>query len=57
MALRRASWCDLVQANVFIWADFAGWTGWDVLTVLDEWKMAQVTVLVEVEKVKMVVVC
>ena len=46
----------LVQANPLIWADFAGWTGWEVLTVLDEWKMALVTVLVEVE-VKMAVVC
>ena len=27
------------------------------LTVLDEWKMAQVTVLVKVERVNMVVVC
>ena len=49
-----------MQANLLIWADFAGWTswtGWEVLTVLDEWKMALVTVLVEVERVKMVVVC
>ena len=51
MALRRAGWCDLVQANLLIWADFAGWT------VLDEWKIALVTVLVEVERIKMVVVC
>ena len=39
----------LVQANLLIWADSAGWTGWEVLTVHDEWKMALVTVLVEVE--------
>ena len=44
-----------MQANP--WADSAGWTGWEVLTILDEWKMALVTVLVEVERVKMVVVC
>ena len=37
--------------------DFAGGTGWEVLTVLDEWRMALVTVLVEVERVKVVVVC
>ena len=50
---------QLVQANPLIWADFdsAGWTGWEVLTVHDEWKMALVTVLVEVERVKMAVVC
>ena len=53
MALKRAGWCDLMQADLLIWADSAGWTGWEVLIVLDEWKMA----LVEVEKVKMVVVC
>ena len=47
----------LVQANPLIWADSAGWTGWEVLTVLDEWKMALVTVLLEVERVKMAVVC
>ena len=46
-----------MQANLLIWADSAGWTGWEVLTVHDEWKMALVTVLVEVERVKMVVVC
>ena len=40
-----------------IWADSAGWTCWEVLTVLDEWKIALVTVLVEVERVKIVVVC
>ena len=40
-----------------IWADCAGWTGWEVLTVYDEWKMAPVMVLVEVERVKMAVVC
>ena len=57
LALIRAYWCNLMQADMFIWADFAGWTGWKVLTVCDEWKMALVTVLVEVERVKMVVVC
>ena len=57
MTLSRAGCCDLVQANLVIWADFAGWIGWEVLTVLDEWKMALVTVLVEVQRVKMVVVC
>ena len=40
----------LVQANLLIWADSAGWNGWEVLTVIDEWKMALVTVLVEVPK-------
>ena len=45
--------------NPLIWADsdYAGWTGWEVLTVLDVWKMALVTVLCEVERVKMAVVC
>ena len=49
----------LVLANPLIWADFdsPGWTGWEVLNVHDEWKMALVTVLVEVERVKMAVVC
>ena len=46
-----------MRANPLIWADSAGWTGWEVLTVHDEWKMALVTVLVEVERVKMAVVC
>ena len=46
-------------ANPLIWADSdsAGWTGWEVLTVHDEWKMALVTMLVEVERVKMAVLC
>ena len=57
MALRRAGLVRLVQANPLIWAESAGWTGWEVLTVLDEWKMALVPVLVEVERVKMAVVC
>ena len=50
---------QLVCANLLIWADsdYAGWTDWEVLTVHDEWKMALVTVLVEVERVKMAVVC
>ena len=34
-------------------ADSVGWTGWEVLIVHDEWKMALVIVLVEVERVKM----
>ena len=46
-----------MEANLLIWADSVGWTGWEVLTILDEWKMALVTVLVEVEKVKMAVMC
>ena len=28
---------QLVRANLLIWANSAGWTGWEVLTVLDEW--------------------
>ena len=44
----------LVQANPLIWADSADW---EVLTVHDEWKLALVAVLVEVEMVKMAVVC
>ena len=47
----------LVRANPLIWAAFAGWTGWEVLTVHDEWKMALVTELVEIERVKMAAVC
>ena len=44
-------------ANPLIWADSdsASWTGWEVLTIHDEWKMVLVTV--EVERVKMAVVC
>ena len=34
VALIRAHWCDLMQANMLIWADSAGWTAWEVLTVL-----------------------
>ena len=34
VALRRAGRCDLMQADLLIWADSAGWTGWEVLTVL-----------------------
>ena len=45
------------EANMLIWADSASWTGLEVLTVLGEWYMALVTVLVEVERLKMVVVC
>ena len=47
----------LVRTYPLIWPNSAGWTGWEVLTVLDEWKMALVMVLVEVERVKMAVVC
>ena len=61
VALKRAWLVRLVRANPLIWADSdsAGSTGWEVLTVHDEWKMALVTVLVEVEleRVKMAVVC
>ena len=46
-----------MQADLLILTNSAGWTGLEVLTVLDEWKMALVMVLVEVERVKMVVVC
>ena len=56
VTLKRAWLVRLVRANPLIWADSAGWTGWEVLTVHDEWKMALVTVLVEVERVKMAVV-
>ena len=37
VALIRAYWCDLIQPNLLIWANSAGWTGWEVLTVLVEW--------------------
>ena len=49
----------LVRTNLLIWtdSDSVGWTGWEVLNVHDELKMALVTVLVEVERVKMAVVC
>ena len=30
-------WCHLMQVNLLIWADSAGWTGWEVLLVLAEW--------------------
>ena len=48
-----------MRTNPLIWvdSDSAGWTGWEVLTVHGEWKMALVTVLVEGERVKMAVVC
>ena len=46
-----------MRTNLLIWADSAGLTGWEVVTVHDEWKMALVTVLIEVGKVKMAVVC
>ena len=57
LALIRAGRCDLMQGDLLIWADSAGWTSWTGLTVFDEWKMAMVMMLVEVERVKMVVVC
>ena len=47
VALKRAWLVQLVQANPLIWADSAGWSGWEVVTVHDEWKMAQVTVLIK----------
>ena len=47
MALKRAGWSDSMLAGLC----------WEVLTVLDEWKMALVTLLVEVGRMKMVVVC
>ena len=46
-----------MEADLLIWADSAGWTGWEDLTVLDEWKMALAMVLLEVERVKMVEEC
>ena len=52
MALKRTGRCDLMQM-----ADFAGWTGWEVLTGLDEWKMALMMLQVEIERVKMVMAC
>ena len=53
VALRNSSLVRLVQTDLLIWADSAGWTGREILTVHDEWKKALVTVLVEVEGVKM----
>ena len=53
VALRRAGFGATCAGKSLIWADPAGW---EVLTV-HEWKMALVTVLVEVERVKMAVVC
>ena len=47
----------LVRANPLTWADSAGWTGWEVLIVLDEWQVALVTVPLEGYRVKMAVVC
>ena len=55
--LKELGLVRLVGANPLIWADSTGWTGWEVLTFHDEWKMALVTVLIEVERVKMAVVC
>ena len=37
VALIRACWCNLMQANLLIWADSDGWTDWEILTVLAEW--------------------
>ena len=54
VSLIRSSWCDLMQADLPVWTDSAGW---EVLTVLDDWKMMLLTLLVEAERVKMVVVC
>ena len=54
--LKEPGWCDL-SANPLIFTDSAGWTGWEVLTVYDGWKVALLTVLVEVERVNMAVVC
>ena len=53
MALKRAGF----GATPLVWADSAGWTGWEVLTLHDEWKVALLTMLVEAERVKMAVVC
>ena len=49
----------LMWANLLIWddSDSAGWTDWEVLTVHDEGQIALVAVLVELERVKMAVVC
>ena len=44
----------ILRGLFFIKPDSAGW---EVLTVHDEWKMALVTVLGEVKRVKMTVVC
>ena len=57
MTLISTGWCDFMQADLLIWADPAGWTGWKVMTFLDEWKIARLMVVVEVERVKRVVVC
>ena len=57
MALKRDGLVRLVRANLLIWADSTGWTGSEVMTLHDEWKMALMTVLVEVERVKIVMVC
>ena len=37
VALIRAFWCDLMQANLLIWANSVGWTDLEVLNVLAEW--------------------
>ena len=37
VALVRAFWCDVMQANLLVWVDSAGWTGWEILLVLAEW--------------------
>ena len=51
-------WVRLLQANLLIWADWLCWLEWlGGLDFPDEWKMALVMVLVEVERVKMAVVC
>ena len=46
----------LNEANLLTWADSVDRTGWEVLLVLPDWLLALVTVLVEVDRSKMVVV-
>ena len=36
VSLKRAWLVQLVRANPLIWADSAGWTDWEVVTVHDE---------------------
>ena len=57
MYLNYKRYSIFIRIIVFGRFGWPGWTGWEVLTVLDEWKMALVTVLVEVERVKMVGHC
>ena len=37
LAIIRVFWCDLMQANLLIWADSAILTGWEALLLLAEW--------------------